>query len=219
MDTTAIERLKAVGVALVALWLTGCDTLLQPATPQSTSPPARTTTNSVQQFAPVTDQPPSSPKPASAPPAVQPARSSPAPAEAKPAAAQAGAKGAERLLSPPAAVPRAVEKGVARAETATKAAIAEAGGDVGAQPLKELVIKGSPRPPQPRSSGFKKILWFGLGLGVVAVLGVGAQYHSRRQMKLSSVDLGKDDIVLPPELEMRETSLTRRDDKVLLDKS
>ena len=71
-------------------------------------------------------------------------------------------------------------------------------------PVKELIVKGPPRPPPRSHAGMRAALWLGLliGLGVAAVLVWSNATRRRKPAAILVPD--KDEINLPPELEMRE---------------
>ena len=178
----------ALLIAALSFCLTGCD-ILQSAPVARTAAPPPAETKGAQQLAATTKPPEAPAQPAPPAPAQPQSISKP---EQPPVTATKGperlvvttTRGAERLVAPSAPVAvRAREKTTIPAESSTASApMVETSGVVTGAEVNALIIKGPPHQARPRRVGMKLLLWFGLGLGVVA-LGVLARLYIVRHAK------------------------------------
>jgi hypothetical protein len=82
-----------------------------------------------------------------------------------------------------------------------------------ATPIDALIVKGPPHPVKEHGQGVGKVVWLGLAVFGIAVLLLGTRVSVDRPVKVSSgrrknkkSKANDNDVVLPPELEMREST-------------
>jgi hypothetical protein len=177
-------------------------------------------TNAVQSVVTITPKKPTPPTPQPAPVAVQKQQSRTVEA---PVASAAPVKASEKLVTskaPMTSKAPVTSRAPASANASERQKIAGAPpvasapqAAPGATPIEALIVKGPPRPVKQHAQGVGKVVWVGLAVFGAAVLLFGTRVSvdrapkvsvPRRNKKSRRAARGNDDVVLPPELEMRE---------------
>jgi hypothetical protein len=220
----------------VSFSLIGCDTVQTDSPSRANAFPSKSTaysrtaappppvvsddpgTNEVQAVVVTIPKKPTPPTPQPAPVVLQ--QSHPAEAQVV-ASAAPPVKASEKLMPPKATAPadKSAQKVAPVPSAPAPAPVKTASVAASAPAIEALIVKGPPHPVKQHTQGVGKLVWFGLALFGVAVLLLGTRVSvdnprprpakvsvgrkNKRSKKAAAAD---DDVVLPPELEMRETT-------------